>query len=171
MSASLENVLVPPAKLPASIDWPSVERDLGNELPEDYKSFVARYGAGSIDGFLSVFTPSGPTQWVDLVWRSCDHPELFVFRAEDHPAFPAFPAKGGLLPFGQTDNGDRLYWRTDGAPSAWTVLVLEGRGPERFEFKGSMSLFLENVLSRRVRVNVFPDDFPSTNPAFEPYDN
>jgi hypothetical protein len=62
-----------------------------------------------------------------------------------------------------------LYWRTEGTPSLWTIVVYEGRGPEYFEFQGSMTSFLEAVLSRQVRVRVFPDGFPSDAPDFAPY--
>src|SRR5262245_21158904 len=122
MRISLEKLLGPPRHTTTSIDWVSVERELGTELPDDYKRFVSSYGAGTIDSFLSIFAPGGRTQWVDLVWRSRDHDGTFVRRREQHPPFDAFPAPGGLLAFGQTDNGDVLYWRTEGAPSQWTVL-------------------------------------------------
>lgn len=169
MTKKIFELLVPPAMPKGSPDWMSFESELGTALPEDYKRFVTSYGSGKIDGFLSVFTPEGRTQWVDLLWRSRDHEEIGFSRLELHPPFPSFPAEGGLLAFGQTDNGDALYWRTTGSPVHWTVLAYEGRGPEYFEFAGSMTAFLEGVLSGELRVSVFPQDFPSTNPKFEPY--
>jgi hypothetical protein len=36
----------------------------------------------------------------------------------------AWPAPGGLLPLGTTDNGDQRYWLTAGAPQAWPLVVL-----------------------------------------------
>jgi len=168
MQTSLENLLGLPAPNKVSIDWATVEGELGSKLPDDYKAFVSRCGAGKIDNFLSIFTPTGPTKWVDLVWRSQEHDE-FSQRREQHPPFDAFPAPGGLLAFGQTDNGDVLYWRTGGAPMQWTVVAYESRGPDFFEYSGSMTSFLEAVLSRKVRASVFPDDFPSYAPWFTPY--
>ena len=169
MPASLAELLGVPPPQSGSIDWTSVERDLGMELPHDYKRFVSSYGAGRIDNFLAIFTLDGPTQWVDLVWRSRDHDDIFFHRREHHPLFRPYPTPGGLLAFGQTDNGDVLYWRTNDDPSQWTVLIYEGRGPNFVEFAGSMTSFLKAVLSRRVRVKVFPHDFPSDDPRFAPF--
>ena len=168
MQMPLERLLGFPTPIVISVDWVSIEEELGSKLPDDYKAFVSRYGAGAIDSFLTILTPAGPTKWADLVWRSQEHDE-FSQRREQHPPFDAFPAPGGLLAFGQTDNGDVLYWRTNGAPEQWTVLVYEGRGFEYFEFPGSMTSFLEKILSRTLRVNVFPDDFPSDAPWFAPH--
>ena len=170
MLAQLKTVLPPPISLIAVGGWREVEQELGTALPDDYREFVATYGAGTIDGFLSIFTPAGPTKWIDVIWRSRDHddlPTLFT-RREQHPPFDAFPSPGGLLAFGQTDNGDVLYWKTDGSPFDWTVVVFPGRDPDYFEFDGAMTDFLTRVLSRSLRVDLFPRDFPSADPKFEP---
>lgn len=171
MLETLVELLGSPPTQVGVIDWTAVERELGASLPGDYKRFVSTYGAGGIDGFLSVFTPAGPTQWVDLVWRSGAPGRAHLSREEQHPPFDAFPAPGGLLAFGQTDNGDVLYWRTQADPDQWTVLVYQGRGFEYFEFSGPMTNFLQSVLSGEVQVSLFPDDFPSDSPKFTPNAN
>lgn len=94
-----------------------------------------------------------------------------------HDEFPheipyrvADPAE--LLPVAITENGDIVYWHvtSQGDPDSWTITVNESRGPEWFRYAGSITSLLADTLCRRVRVSVFPDDFPDPEPSFTPYD-
>jgi len=75
-----------------------------------------------------------------------------------------------VVPWAVTDNGDTVYWhRRPGAPpEAWTIVVSEGRGPDWDAYEGPATQFLFDVLSRRVRNELFPEDWPSASPGFEP---
>jgi hypothetical protein len=75
-----------------------------------------------------------------------------------------------LVPWAVTDNGDVCFWDGDPArdPNRWTVVVNEGRGPQWERYAGDASSFLADVLARRHTVEVFPPDFPSPRPTFEP---
>jgi len=162
----LTELIGPPPQSIPSIDWSEVETKIGSPLPPDYRAFIDRFGFGKIDDFIHVFTPYGPTQWVDLIWRSSDHAEWHYFRGEIHPPFPA---AGGLLHFAGTDNGDAIYWKTDRDPLQWSIVIYEGRGPDFEVFEMPMTAFLAEVLSGEIRCGIFPDDFPSQTPRFEPY--
>ncbi len=77
-------------------------------------------------------------------------------------------ARGGLLPWGATDNADVCFWRLAdlASPRAWDVVVNESRGPEWHHFGGGVVDFLVAVLDGSERVSVFPDDVPSEAPGF-----
>lgn len=169
--------VVPPPDGPGGteVDWDTVERGLGLPLPRDYKDLIARYGPGGFDDFLHPYQPAADDEALDLVDRQ--RMDLGALREiqeefpEDVPYRLAGPAE--LVSAALTDNGDIVYWHvTDpGNPDAWTITVNESRGPEWFRYEGSFTSFLADVLARRVRVTVFPDDFPDEDPAFIPYDD
>jgi len=50
----------------------------------------------------------------------------------------------------------------------WTIVVNEGRGLDWDAYEGPATQFLFDVLSRRVRNEIFPEDWPSASPGFEP---
>lgn len=163
-------VAPPPDGGTSDVDWQAIEHRLGLRLPQDYKDFTAAYGQGSFDDFLHPYQPVTDNEYLDLAHRreidlealrtiQRDFPEDVPYRLEN-------PAE--LLPAALTDNGDIVYWHVDDPkhPDRWSITVNESRGPEWFRYDGGFTAFLADVLSRRIRVSVFPDDFPSQNPTF-----
>ena len=73
-----------PIEMAAQVVWRVVDTAQALYDVDDYKAFVSRCGAGKIDNFLSIFTPTGPTKWVDLVWRSQEHDEFSQRREQHH---------------------------------------------------------------------------------------
>ncbi len=73
-------------------------------------------------------------------------------QGEELPYEPA-----DLLPWAITDNGDVAYLLMTGG----TVVINEGRGPDRHAFDGGVTAFLAAWMSGRERVSVFPDDVPA----------
>ena len=170
----LKDILLPPLE-PQDVDsindWESIERKLGTQLPDDYKSFIDLYGLGTIDRFLVVFNPFSSNKFVNLLDRGRRILQAFDISKKEFPKYyshPLFPSPGGLLPFAGTDNGDVLYWRTTGTPENWTVTVFDPRSPDYFDFNGPMTDFLIALLTRSVECKVFPRGFPSGPPRFIP---
>jgi hypothetical protein len=145
--------VLPPPSVPLlnSVDWSEVEARLGFTLPADYKAFIEHYGVGTIDGFMGVLHPT------------CENPNLRLdaqiearlsalreMRADDT----------NLVPWLTTDNGDVCYWRTAGLPDEWTVVVHDAAIAIDESFSASMSQFLLDLLTRVVRSDAFPEDFP-----------
>jgi hypothetical protein len=162
----LSKLLKPPTHpVDAKGDWRSVEKKLGTKLPPDYVSFIERYGSGSIASFLRIWSPFAPSN-EDLLVCSTKAIQALGAAADNVHAF--FPEPQGLLPVGVTDNGDTIAWRTKGRPDQWTVVVHEGRGPEFYDFKGSLTAFLSSVLSKKTRCPIFPEDFPGRDCDFVP---
>jgi hypothetical protein len=168
---SVERILGRPAapqEVPGANAWVSVESELGTTLPDDYKAFIESFGTGTIDEFVVVFNPFSRNKFVNLLERGRVELQAYRQLKGGHYVHEVFPSPGGLLPFASTDNGNVFYWKTSGSPNWWTVVVYEARGPKYYEFKGGMAEFLTAVLTRAVKCDVLPRDFPSDRPAFVP---
>lgn len=169
---SLLGVLSPPpnpVEVPRAEDWSSVETQLG-KLPDDYKAFVERFGTGTINGFMYVLNPASKNRYLNLVREM--EPILGALRelresGEPCP-YPLHPEPGGLLPFGKTDNGDALFWLTQGEADVWTVVVNAARDATYETFECDATDFLAGVLTRHLRCSVFHDSFLTGPATFAP---
>lgn len=158
-----------PVCAPKPEQWKPVEKQLKTALPKDYKRFIEEYGTGQINEFfyiLSPFAKARPMNLLDGGMKLLDAQRTVKSEAPEDVPYPLFPEKGGLLPFGLTDNGDVFYWRTSGAPEAWTIVVNESRGPEYEKFKLSTTKFIERLAAGKLKSEVLPRlEGP---PRFEP---
>jgi len=108
-----------PRAAAAAYEWLDVEREVGTPLPSDYKAFIDRYGLGKLCDFIVVFMPSHENLHVNLsiqIRQKLDVLQELASEWGEELPYSLFPARGGLLPFGATDNGDILYWLTSGSP-------------------------------------------------------
>jgi hypothetical protein len=170
--------LLPPPTNPTGSgnhgDWEAVEAGL-TPLPRDYKEFVDTYGLGRIDGFVLIYSPFAQSPSANLLARGRQDlaalTELRNKYGKSEVPYALFPEQGGLLPFGTDDNGDGLYWLTEGDPDEWAVVVNEGRAPEYERFDMPMTGFLALILSKTIKCGIFPADFPDPRPAFSPLED
>ena len=149
--------------------WDEIESQIGSVLPDDYKQFVTYYGSGRIDNLLWIFNPFASNKHINFVKQIEVRLEALRFLIEkrsEHP-YPLFPNTGGLLPFGGTDNGDTLYWLTEGLANNWHIVINEARGPEYQRFKCGLGVLLPRILRRKDRCYIFPKSFPSNTLVFE----
>jgi hypothetical protein len=162
MAISIDTLLglMPPPANPVetSGNWDEVEDRLGTKLPDDYKAFIQAYGSGSINDFASVMNAFSALPGVNLLDR-------FNLEAESHlevqnyfgeKPHELYPAKGGLLPVAATDNGDTVYWQTNGLSKDWTIVVNESRGPDYQSFECGLTEFLEGLLTGGIASDIFP---------------
>lgn len=154
------------ADRPTDAEWRATESKFG-ALPNDYKNFVSRYGSGRIDGFLFIFNPSAKNKFLNLIYQVDLQLEVLrdISVTESLP-YGFFPDPGGLLPVGATENGDMLYWLTEGAPDSWKIVVNSARSPDWEVFSCGLMRFVVGVLSKSIRCNSFPDDFPDERHCF-----
>jgi hypothetical protein len=162
---------VSPSPAASRPDWQAIEKQLC-PLPESYKEFIDHYGLGRIDRFLIVYSPTATDKYLNLSARGqIDLDALRELRSK-HGArevpYALYPEPNGLLPFGIDENGDGLYWLTEGPPDQWPIVVNEGRAPEYVRFDATLTEFLAGILSRTLHCEIFPDDFPSDAPTFTP---
>ena len=175
MTLEALHLLMPPPEHPVGVPTDSDFAravDLGVAgFPRDFVAFLASYGTGCIDQFIWIFSPGSKNKNLNLLYQiPLQLGVLRELRAEGDEKCPysVFPQREGLLPFGITDNGDVLYWKTAQASADWRIVVAESRGPTFEEFEGTMTEFLIAVLMKRHRVGAFPEDFPSAQPKFSP---
>jgi hypothetical protein len=152
-------------------NWQYVEAKIGGILPADYKEFIAVYGVGRIDDFLWVYSPFLANKYLNLLsQKEAVLTSFRIFRDEsgEELPFPLYPVQNGVFPWGCTDNGDHLCWRFRNGRLERPLVIIEGRGPEWEEFDLSMTGFLAGVLTRQIKVNMFPEEFPSKVHSFVP---
>ncbi len=173
------SLVAPPARptaVPARPDWARVENKLGQRLPRDYKSFVMTYGSGNFAQFIRVYNPFSRDEYGSLLKsanRVCDiYREIKQIEGcEQFLPFPLYPEKGGLLPWAVDDNGNWLFWLTEGSPSRWPTVVAAGRDKRWQKFDFPMTTFLGKILRKEIRCKIWPRDFPSKARSFrfEPF--
>lgn len=160
---------VEPQELPSQTEWRDAERRLGTSLPADYRKYVSVYGTAGFGASIWIFTPTAKNSYFNLVDQAerllAADRQMRDFVGRDEFRLRLFPELGGLLPFGNTSNGDVLYWETIGEPDDWSVCVRESRDVTCERFALSMSAFLDGVLTGRVKGRAFPDGFPPSRPT------
>jgi hypothetical protein len=154
----------------------NAETLLGARFPADYKECIDVFGIGTFNDFLYLASPFSPNPYLNVSGRlralheSERLMKLNFPEAPDsvvHP-FSLHPESPGLIPWGFTDNGDDLFWHTLGEPDVWPVVVYSGRSGTYESHPMTMTLFLSSILSGRLQVSFFPEDFLMEPPAFSP---
>ncbi len=142
--------------------WPEVEAALGTALPDDYKAFIELYGSGKFDDFLYLLNPFARDASGSLLH---ERDTMLAAYAETRAKFPErlplppYPEPGGLLPLGRSDNGNELYWLTEGEPAAWGVVAFAARSTRHEIHHHPVTGFLARLLSAELETSVLPERF------------
>jgi SMI1-KNR4 cell-wall len=164
-----------PTEVGAKRAWATFERTLGVKLPRDYHEFVTHYGSGLLANFIRVFNPYSNDEYISLIPsinRICAiRRQLKELEWDEEVPFLIFPESPGIMPCGNDENGNTLYWLTDGEPDEWTIVLGAGRSRnwERFDF--DLTSFLCKALTKKIRSRIWPRGFPDSKKdmIFEPY--
>jgi hypothetical protein len=153
----LVSVIPPPANPPRPIStarWKEVEKLVGSALPADYRAFAERYGSGRFcHQFIRVFSPLDLvyTDWLQMCLDSLHVASEMGIKYEIHPARP------GLLPWGDDENGGVLCWLTKGVPDEWPVVAC---GDVSFEeWKLPFTTFLARAFRNKIKVKLWHERF------------
>lgn len=153
-----------------AVDWCKVEQDIGVTLPGDYKVFVERFPSGKVLDFIRVLAPGGHAKHVDLIQKGAVLRdvlrEIKEMGEEDCP-YPVFPEATGVLPWGVSDNGDFLLWRTQ--TPEWSMVIGASRESTWVEYPVSMTEFLLAIVQGDILCPVFPDDLLEGGAGFKAY--
>lgn len=164
------DVVLPPAEPFEAFTgpWEALEAELGTALPQDFKDFVRLYGSGYFMEFLGVSIPrtrNPNTRFETEVALIC---QTFADWDDDELPHPTWPATGGLIPFGGTDNGDFLFWLSQGAPDDWRFVVRD-RGMQEFEVLNcGLTDFLAGLVTGDAALKEFPDSLLPCDELFQP---
>jgi len=159
--AQLVAAVPPPAEV-VRIDWSEVEDRLGFPLPADYHALMETYGEGSFDDFLWLLHPTSSNPNLNLIEELHAQREALALDPDG-----VGPRPQELVHWASTYNGDSVYWKFDSERRLGSsVIVNESRGDAWPEYDLSATEWLLAVLTGRIRVPVFPDDFPSRRPSF-----
>jgi hypothetical protein len=164
MLERLRELLPPPAEPvePGRPDgWAAVEATLGTRLPADFRAFTELYGSGTVDDFLYLFNPFATGQGGNLL---AERDRVLAGYRQTRARFPEllllppFPDEGGVLPLGRTDNGDELYWVTEGDPDSWPVTLLESRAALQELHPIPVTGFLAALAANQLASRILPAD-------------
>ncbi|UKD53505.1 SMI1/KNR4 family protein [Amycolatopsis sp. FU40] len=152
--------------VPQLIDWAKVESDLGISLPPDYREFAENYPAVNIDDFLNIMHPCSSRPALNLIEQSPIIREMWSalwVRAEGDFPYPIFPADGGLFPWAYNDENGFYFWKTGGAPSTWTVVVVEAL--QWWEHPGGFGEFIAGLTAGEIASPVIESEI--SGPDYE----
>lgn len=160
---------VPPPAAPFDAfdgPWDLIEAQLGTELPPDYKDFIRLYGYGTFLQFLAVHVPYSWSPYIQLVSEA--RAVSAMFASDPYFAHAMWPAPGGLLTCGKTDFGDYLFWRTEGPPQDWRIVIWD-RGMQELEFLDcDLTGLLAGLVTGTLDPEAFPEDMLPCDPPFAP---
>jgi hypothetical protein len=183
-NARLAELFGPPETEPGFIDWHMIESRTGLLMPSDYIEWANTYTSLYVDGFLRILHPvnffSVATREEiaeELMGISEMDPPLRQETYDAHgdpigealPIYPCFPESGGLLPWGNTDNGDILMWLTEGSPNEWRIIVVDGDSYTWQEFDCGFSDFLIGLLESTLPQVNLPGDLRPAIKEFQGY--
>jgi hypothetical protein len=176
MSISELIKLVPPPPKPFEVgtlgQWREIEERLGVKLPRDYREFVFAYGSGLFAGLYRVYNPFAASEYIALLpqgKRVCDMNRECQRSSPERFPYPYYPEPGGLLPWGNDENGNDYYWLTEGLPTKWVVVQDNNRGEGIRVQPYSMTGFLVGILSRKIKP--LASGYPRKSVfKFEPWD-
>jgi len=132
----LESLMPPPYK-PVGVgspnQWRALARQIGIDLPPDFKQLLAVYGAGDIESRFRIASPFLTDGVVQL---------LKEYRA--HGSRRTLPSGGRLVPWGYNFERGTAYWEVlNPNPRTWTIYT---------EFDGDIQRFNENTTTFLAKV-------------------
>lgn len=142
-------------------EWRDFEKNIGIIFPKDYKELIGTYGTGGIGNFIWFLTPFEEDDNINFFKRMKVMLEAYRISKSNFPnyfTYNIYPEKDGLLPWGYTDNGDELYWKTNGSPEKWSIVIYESASPEYHEYKMQLAEFLYKIIIKELICDVFPED-------------
>jgi hypothetical protein len=139
-----------------------IEDRLGLRLPTDYKQLCCTYGVGDWLRFLDHVNPLAYATFEEYladITVQLDAERSMREKFPEYVPFALYPEVGGLFFWGITENGDQLYWLTQGEPDIWPIIIRPTRSPRYCRFDLRTCEFLLEWISGRLRVWAFPNDF------------
>ncbi|MFD5549290.1 hypothetical protein ACFWJQ_21510 [Streptomyces goshikiensis] len=167
LELAIPNLRTIKSEKPRVFDWDALSRELGTGIPGDFKELAESYPSFNISDFLALYIPE-PGQEVAYAQSWKDDERLASLHADDLTyGYAPYPAPGGLIVWGASNEGDNFYWRTnDGDPDSWTIVV-EGRNDDWCTYEGTLTDYLAGLVTGTVTTDGLPSDFPGRDPVID----
>jgi len=138
-----------------TVPWPRIEDDLGTSLPADYKDIVEWFGPGEFSPFLGLFVPGieNPATELRAMAKSFTRSLGSILPIQPRVPYGVFPAPGGLLAWGSSENGGLFFWETSPEiPDSWRVVAVESGWRDIFIYDGGIGDFLVSLFEGRLEI-------------------
>jgi hypothetical protein len=170
MWQQLLEVISPPAdpvRPGTDDDWLRAVDTFGRPFPNDYRALIQAYGEGIFADFLYVCTPFSPHAGVSLFSVHAEVRQIILEYARDTP-FIGLVEEDKLVCWGQTLNGDSLFWVDHGDPDAWKVVVTDAKWTGWSGYGLTAVEFLASLFQKLRWVPWFPRDLLKGSMSFSP---
>jgi hypothetical protein len=125
--ARLVELMPPPARDVASIDWDAVTARWGTRMPTDYREFMDIYGAGTVNDSFNIVWPIAPPKRGASMRDFAGNTDAGRWLLDDEP--DALAKFEGWIAWAYDVSANHLYWDTSsGEPDRWTVVRLDRGG-------------------------------------------
>lgn len=151
-------------------DWSRMESEFGISFPSDFRDFTRVFGAGLLDGYVSISVPDAENRFIDLIRRSEEYLHSLNGVRGTLPVQLAYPLEsriGGLIVWGVNEDADLCCWIPEGDPDEWRVGVYSRTFNDWMEYQCGFAEFLVGVMSGEIESPFARSDFPSRLPFFE----
>lgn len=152
---------------PAALDWALLEEGLGTTLPADYKRLAEWYPTFAVGDFLLVGLPE-PGEEHNRLRGIRDDLEGVVqewWEADMSIGLRPHPAPGGLLPWAESNEGDKFLWSTTGdSPQQWLVTIASRNGGW-WHYQGGAVQFLAEYCDGTLEPWALPPVDPEVTPC------
>ena len=141
--------------------WDKFEKEIGIIFPNDYKKIISRYGTGGLGNFIWFLTPFVSDNNVNYTKKMREMLEAYKVSKSNFPDYfkhNIYPEEDGLLPWGYTENGDELYWKTSSSPDNWEIVIYESASPEYYSYKMSLAEFLYKIIIKQLECSILSDN-------------
>ncbi|ATW52326.1 hypothetical protein CGZ69_35840 [Streptomyces peucetius subsp. caesius ATCC 27952] len=172
--AVLGRLMPPSAEGGAVVDWERLEREYRIPFPSDFRDFIGLYGAGVVDGYLSISAPDPANPRIDLFRGS----QVLVATLrgvretlpENMCRHPLQSRVGGIIRWAANEDGDLCFWISDSDdPEQWRVGVYSRNFNDWHEYDCGFAEFLVQVLTGALESPFSRSDFPPESPCFTPW--
>lgn len=170
LESALPAIVEHRAAEPRRVRWEVLKQELGVDLPPDFCAFAEAYPRLELDDFLLLHVPE-PGDESSFVETVREAAELIrdLSEAGMSKGYVPFPEPGGLLEWGNSNQGDSFYWRTwSASPAEWSVVV-SGRNDDWSEYAIGAVDFLAAVYRRDLVIPGISKCFPGEDPAVVVY--
>lgn len=143
--------------------WSEFEKQYSIILPKDFKDFINFYGVGGINNFIWILNPFEKDQNINFITKKNILLSSYEHSKKQYPnlyPFDIYPSEGGIIPWGFTDNGDELYWKSS-LIEDWLIVIYESRSSEYFEYDMSFTEFLYKLVTSQIRCDDIFEEYKS----------